>query len=361
MKESEENLISDPYASDEIDLGEIFGVLWESKKLIILITSVVAICSIVYSLTLPNYYSSESVLIARDSQNSSTLSQYSGLASLAGVDLPSSGDTAVFEVMEIIKSREFVKHLITFENVLPSIMAAKSYDAASQELYFDPKIYNVKTKTWIREPSKNKGSKPSYIEAHKEYHSLLSISQDAKTGLVSIMVEHISPIFAKDFLTLIIKEANTLNRDIDIDTSNYTGYNISCHGEDDGWIDAHVSGGIIPYTYQWNTGSTSDSVYNLIAGEYYLVVTDDNGCSSDPDTINLIEPPTSVVANIYDTTDYNGFHISCFNATDGSIKVNASGGVPGYTYSWRVNGQLMNEYTDSIVNVPAGDYWVEII
>ena len=220
MKESEENLISDPYASDEIDLGEIFGVLWESKKLIILITSVVAICSIVYSLTLPNYYSSESVLIARDSQNSSTLSQYSGLASLAGVDLPSSGDTAVFEVMEIIKSREFVKHLITFENVLPSIMAAKSYDAASQELYFDPKIYNVKTKTWIREPSKNKGSKPSYIEAHKEYHSLLSISQDAKTGLVSIMVEHISPIFAKDFLTLIIKEANTWNRDIDIGTSN---------------------------------------------------------------------------------------------------------------------------------------------
>ena len=34
------------------------------------------------------------------------------------------------------------------------------------------------------------------------------------------MIEHISPIFAKDFLALIIKEANALNRSIDIDSSS---------------------------------------------------------------------------------------------------------------------------------------------
>ena len=73
------------------------------------------------------------------------------------------------EIMEIIKSREFVKHLMTFENVLPSMMAAKSYDPASQELYFDPKIYDEKTKTWTREPPRNKGRKPSYLEAHQAY------------------------------------------------------------------------------------------------------------------------------------------------------------------------------------------------
>ena len=205
---------------DEIDLRELFNVIWEGKKLIILITSVVAICSIVYSLMLPNYYSSESVLIARDSQNSGSLSQYSGLASLAGVSLPSSGATPVSEVMEIIRSREFVKHLITFENVLPSIMAAKSYDAASQELYFDPEIYDAKNKKWIRETIKNKGTKPSYLQAHKAYLAMLSISQDKKTGLISIKIEHISPIFAKDFLALVIKEANALNREIDIDSSS---------------------------------------------------------------------------------------------------------------------------------------------
>ena len=165
---------------------EIMKVIWGGKKFIVLVTAIVAICSLVYSLTLTNYYRSESILISTETQNSSKLSQYSGLASLAGVSLPSSGGDQVAEMMEIIKSREFVKHLMTFENVLPSMMATKSYDAATQELYFDPKIYNAKTKTWTREPSNNKGSKPSYIETHKVYLSdILSISQDKRTGLIS--------------------------------------------------------------------------------------------------------------------------------------------------------------------------------
>ena len=108
MKESEQNFSSDPYADDEIDFKELFGVLWEGKKLIILITSIVALCSIIFSLILTNYYLSESVLVARDTQQSGALGQYSMLASLAGVD--SSEGNEVIEVMEIIKSREFVKH-----------------------------------------------------------------------------------------------------------------------------------------------------------------------------------------------------------------------------------------------------------
>ena len=222
MIDSNKKNFNDPISfDDEIDLKELFSVFWEGKIHIALITSVVAICSIVYSLSLPNYYSSESLLIARDSESSGSLSQISGLASLAGVNLPSSGDTSVFEVMELIKSREFVKHLMTFENVVPQIMASKSYDLVSQELYFDPEIYDENTKTWTRKPIKNKGSKPSYLEVHKTYlESMLSISQDKQTGLISITIEHISPIFAKDFLALVIREANALNRSIDIDSSS---------------------------------------------------------------------------------------------------------------------------------------------
>ena len=222
MIESDQSNLNDSLLSgDEIDLRELFNVILKGKKLIIAITSIFAICSIVYSLMLPNYYSSESILVPRDSEKSSGLTQYSGLASMAGISLPKSGGTSVFEVVEIIKSREFVKHLMTFENVMPSIMAAKSYDAASQELYFDPEIYNAKTKTWTRKPSQNKAPKPSYLETHKAYlGGILSISQDKKTGLILIVIEHISPVFAKDFLALIIKEANTLKREKDIGISS---------------------------------------------------------------------------------------------------------------------------------------------
>jgi len=226
MKESEQNAISDSYPNNEIDLKELFGILWESKKLIILMTSIIAICSVVFSLMLTNYYRSEAVLVSADSQDYSSLSQYAGLASIAGVSLPSSGDDGLIEIMEIIKSREFVKHLLTFENILPSIMAVKKYDATSQELYFDPDIYDEKTKTWTRKPAKNKGSKPSYLETHEVYlNDMLTISHNQKTGLVSIVIEHISPSFSKDFLSLIIQEANNLKRKKDLDiTSDALNY-----------------------------------------------------------------------------------------------------------------------------------------
>ena len=203
---------------DEIDLKELVGVLWKSKFLIISLTALISISSIIISLMMTNYYTSESVLIARDQQDSSSLSDFSGVASLVGVDLSGEG-ASVFKVMEIIQSREFVRHLITFENVLPSLMAADSFDASSQQINFDPEIFDAESNTWTREPGVNGNIIPSYLEAHREYSDMLSIVKDKLTGLISIKFEHISPLFANDFLSLIIQEANNLNREIDVDAT----------------------------------------------------------------------------------------------------------------------------------------------
>lgn len=203
---------------DEIDLRELFEVLWTNKIRIIVITGLISFSSIVISLMMTNYYTSESVLIARDQQDSGSLSDFSGVASLVGVDL--SGDGAsVFKVLEIIQSREFTKHLITFDNVLPSIMAAESYDTSSKKIIFDPEIYDEESKTWTREPSANGNVIPSHLEAHREYADMLSVMKDKITGLISIKIEHVSPVFAHDFLSLIIQEANNLNREIDVKTT----------------------------------------------------------------------------------------------------------------------------------------------
>jgi LPS O-antigen subunit length determinant protein (WzzB/FepE family) len=198
---------------DEIDLKELFQALWEGKKLIIQISAIFAISSIVYSLTLPNYYRSESLVVTRsETLNKGMSSQFSGLAAMAGINLPSIGDDKALQAIELIKSRKFVKHLLTFDNILPSIMAKKSYNHVSQEILFNKKIYDSETKTWK--------TKPSYIQAHNVYMSMMSISQDKKTGFLSIHVEHISPVFAKEFLELVIREANLLTRNRDIEESS---------------------------------------------------------------------------------------------------------------------------------------------
>ena len=202
------------YFDDEIDLSELFNVIWTAKKLIIQITAIFAIGSVVYSLSLDDYYKSGSIFLARSASGNQGLSQYSGLAAMAGISLPSSsGEDKAAQMIELIKSRKFVKHLMTFENILPSILAAKSYNNSTQELLFNQKLYESETKTW-----KN-NEIPSYLKAHKAYLGMLSINQDKKTGFIYINIEHISPVFAKDFLELIIRESNELIRKKDMEES----------------------------------------------------------------------------------------------------------------------------------------------
>ncbi len=206
------------YFDDEINFRELFNVLWAAKKLIILITAIFAIGSVAYAVSLNNYYTSWSLLSVR-SDSGDQGSSIGGLAAMVGLSLPSSGEDRAAQTIELIKSRQFVKHLMTFDDILPSIMAAKTYNSASQELLFNQKLYDSETKTWKQNPS-NSGSKtPSYLQAHLLYNDMMSISQDRFTGFISITVEHISPLFAKEFLDLIIKESNELVRKKDMEES----------------------------------------------------------------------------------------------------------------------------------------------
>lgn len=218
MTQPDKDNFNNPRLDDEINLRELFNILWAAKRTVILITSLFAIGSVVYSLSLTNYYKSESLLSARSVSETQGLSQLGGLAAMAGVNL-SSGESKASQMMELIKSRKFVKHLITFDGILPSIMAVKGYDTASQELIFDQKVYDSETKTWKRKPKENGSIIPSYLEAHTKYSGMMSISQDTRSGFITISIEHISPVFAKEFLDLIIRESNELLRKKDMEES----------------------------------------------------------------------------------------------------------------------------------------------
>jgi len=206
---------------DEIDLKELISIIWAYKKFIILLTACFAFASVFFSLTLKNYYKSVAVLsVAGESSMSSSLAGLGGLASLAGISLPSGTDDKSVVALETIQTRAFLRHLITIENILPSIMAAKSYNMQSNKIQFDPKIYNITNGEWVRKPPKNREPKPSYLEAHETYLDMISVTQDKSSNLISISVEHLSPIFAKELLELIINEVNELIRSKDLQASS---------------------------------------------------------------------------------------------------------------------------------------------
>ncbi len=208
-------------SEEEIDLRELFKVLFDGKILIALVASIITFSSVIYALMMTDYYKSEAVMSVRDnSEDKNLLSQFGGAASLMGLNVSSTDDKAS-QTIQLIQSRKFIKHLLTFENILPSIMAAKSYDISSKKLLFDGDLYDSKSKNWIGEPDENGSAKPSYLDAHGVYlNDLLSISQDKNTGFILIDIKHLSPVFAKEFLELIIRETNTILRKKDLEESN---------------------------------------------------------------------------------------------------------------------------------------------
>ncbi len=119
-----------------------------------------------------------------------------------------------------------------------------------------------------------------------------------------------------------------------------------CNNNCNGVVTTIASGGILPYTYTWTTSTSTTNIANgLCAGNYSVTVADANSCPST-ETYTLTGPPTiSITATISNVT--------CNAATNGTINITVSGGVPGYSYTWTPTGSIT---TEDLENIGAGTY-----
>ena len=218
------NRLNNDHQYTEIDLVNLFSILWQSKIKIILLTSIFAVSSVFYALSIPNYYNSKVLFnVIQDEQSGfdSLASQYGGIASMAGIDIPqtSSKDRSSL-VMQTIQSREFMKHLITFDGVLEGIIAAKDFDKSSGQIIYDEDIFEPSSGKWTRDVKYPYKQTPSYLEAHEQFvKNMLDIKQDRKSGFITVSVEHISPVFAFNLLEIIIEEINIIIKNHDLKES----------------------------------------------------------------------------------------------------------------------------------------------
>lgn len=61
--------------------------------------------------------------------------------------------------------------------------------------------------------------------------------------------------------------------------------NANCESDMNGYVNANANGGTDPYSYNWSTGSTIDSIGGLGQGTYTLSVTDANGCEIETQVV----------------------------------------------------------------------------
>ena len=204
---------------DEIDLRELFYVLLEGKWIIVSLTAFVSIIGVIYSLLLPNIYESKAMLVPVNSSSgiSGALGSYSGLAGLAGISLPSGGDEGnSAKAIQKISSLSFFENNILPNIHLPDLMAVKSWNSKTNTLTFDDSIYDTNSNTWIRDYSYPQQQIPSAQESFEVFKTAhLSLSEDKKSGFITLAIKHQSPFIAKQWVELVINEVNAFYRQKD--------------------------------------------------------------------------------------------------------------------------------------------------
>jgi hypothetical protein len=123
--------------------------------------------------------------------------------------------------------------------------------------------------------------------------------------------------------------------------------NVKCHGDATGSAVVTPTTGLSPFTYAWSNAATDSLVTGLIADTFSVIVTDSSGCVAY-DTV-IITEPTAI-----------GLTMSHTNKTtatnNGTATVAATGGTPGYTYSWSPGGGT----TSTITGLGPGLYTVVV-
>ncbi|MCB0696237.1 MAG: gliding motility-associated C-terminal domain-containing protein [Chitinophagaceae bacterium] len=153
------------------------------------------------------------------------------------------------------------------------------------------------------------------------------------TGTYS-SANNFSPLSAGTY-TIHIKDNNNCLRDTTLtitqptklDFANFQITHPTCYGAASGQVIVTATGGVSTYQYAVSTGSYSsvNTFGGLTAGLHTFHIKDNNNCVADSSVL-LTQPPRIIPSVAVRKS-------TCKPLNDGSITINATGGVPGYTYA----------------------------
>lgn len=125
--------------------------------------------------------------------------------------------------------------------------------------------------------------------------------------------------------------------------------NATCNGMCDGQATAAATGGFGAYNYAWNVlpPQNSATATGLCPGIHTVIITDSAG-TIDSATVTITQPDAIVIDSVMQLNE-------SFLGNDGSLDIEASGGVGGYTYEWN-NAAT----TQDLQNLVGGTYTISV-
>ena len=190
-------------ADGEISLLDLWRMLISYKWLILgstLITTAIATAIVFY---LPPTYRAEVTLAPVTPDESGRLSalagELGGIASLAGINIGSSGASSADKAIAVLKSRAFTDAFIKDEQLLP-VLFSDMWDPQKQ--------------TWLVKDQKDA---PTLRRAYQVFDgNIRTISQDKKTGLITLAIEWKDPEEAARWANLLVERLNQHERQVAI-------------------------------------------------------------------------------------------------------------------------------------------------
>ena len=197
-----------PSDEDEIDLLELIRTLLQAWKTIMVITILCTGLAVAYALYAPEVFKAETLLAPAQEEKSgasSALSQFGGLAAMAGVSIPS--DSNVEQVVATLNSRKFLRTYINQNNLIP--------------LLFD-EIWDADNQAWMVPSVEDEPTEQKAIESFK---ACLSVDEDKKSGLISLSIAWKNPAVAAKWANNLVKQLNEQLRQKAItDSKKRVGY-----------------------------------------------------------------------------------------------------------------------------------------
>ena len=207
------------FDEDEINFKEILLILLKGKKIIFIFSAIFSVSTLIYSIILPDIYESRALLspIENTDSISSSLESLSGLASVAGIGLPTpNAENKSQKAKEKLTSFSFFEKNIMPNIFLPELMAVDHWDYKSNSIIFDGNLYDTNSNLWIRKFSYPQKQIPSSQESFEVFlRDHLEISEDDETGFITLAVRHESPYVANNWAELMVKEINNFYREKD--------------------------------------------------------------------------------------------------------------------------------------------------
>ncbi len=189
----------------------LLDILISFRKLylkILLVTSIGAIITVLFSLSIPEKYVSQAISVKAE-ESQPTINQSTG--NLLGILGSQTISRSVDKTITILNSRSFFRNFYENDKFLFELMAVLSFNIHNKKYNINERLYDLKENKWIQ--------KPTFEESYEVFHDVFSVSSDMVTNEIYTITKHPNPMVALEWNKDILAKINQITKDKQIKKS----------------------------------------------------------------------------------------------------------------------------------------------